>query len=705
MLTYICKYTPLELLLAFRAGYEMPNNDVPDFARTDTVIHSSVCSHAKMLIYALMKDQDEKKDREMVLTNCCDSIRRVYDTVADDHFSFKMMLDLPHRTEGYAVELYTKELMKLARAYEEHCGHPFDRKILIESWQKNAEAWQEMMNTNGKFIAVLGARPSDELFQKIRASLPYPAIDLTCGGLRSLPMPPEELVRAVNRDNPKTGAPSPSNPDCNMSDAQTGDENMPSDEEILRAYAKALLSQIPCMRMEDPSGRSALLCKKELAGIVYHSIRFCDYYSYEYAQLRRESDLPILKIESDYTAQSEGQLSTRLDAFGESLGALEQEVADHGARQKAADASGSSATYTETEADDTSGTSDVGNSVGSAEASRQRQIFQNIQTSKSAGETDKMKKNPIFSLFRNPFRKNASQQPGSTGHSEVSHGSTHSVAAKANGADSSIRAGAPTVADESLNVYIGIDSGSTTTNGAAIDDNGNLLASSIVRTGARAGDAAQRVYDNLKSQLGANASRIQKIIATGYGRDHIDFADAVKTEISCHAKGAHFCNPEARTIIDIGGQDSKVICLDEDGNVMNFVMNDKCAAGTGRFLEMMAHTLEMSLDEMGEKGLTWKKDLTITSTCTVFAESEVVSLVAENSETNDIIHALDKSVAKKTRSMVKRVQGKAPYMMTGGVAKNKGVVKELERNLGAPLAVMEHPDLIGAIGAALFAQD
>lgn len=636
MLTYICKYTPLELLLAFRAGYEMPNNDVPDFARTDTVIHSSVCSHAKMLIYALMKDQDEQKDQEMVLTNCCDSIRRVYDTVGDDHFSFKMMLDLPHRTEGYAVELYTKELLKLARAYEEHCGHPFDKKILIDAWKKNAEAWQEMMNTEGKFIAVLGARPSDELFQKIRASLPYPAIDLTCGGLRSLPMPPEELVQAVNRSTPKAVATPSADPDdfqAGTERIQTDGAGMPDDEEILRAYAKALLSQIPCMRMEDPSGRSALLCKKELAGIVYHSIRFCDYYSYEYAQLRRESDLPMLKIESDYTSQSEGQLSTRLDAFGESLKALQNEsVTSH--------------------------------------------------KSTLPEETHRMSEKKSSGFIKKLFRKN---EPAPQ---------------KSNTKDSTVA----DVADESLNVYIGIDSGSTTTNGAAIDDNGHLLASSIVRTGARAGDAARRVYDNLKEQLGANASRIQKVVATGYGRDHIDFADAVKTEISCHARGAHFTDPSARTIIDIGGQDSKVICLDEDGNVMNFVMNDKCAAGTGRFLEMMAHTLEMSLDEMGEKGLTWKKDLTITSTCTVFAESEVVSLVAENSDTNDIIHALDKSVAKKTRSMVKRVQGKAPYMMTGGVAKNKGVVKELERDLGAPLAVMEHPDLIGAIGAALFAK-
>lgn len=252
-------------------------------------------------------------------------------------------------------------------------------------------------------------------------------------------------------------------------------------------------------------------------------------------------------------------------------------------------------------------------------------------------------------------------------------------------------------------IYIGIDSGSTSTNVAAIDGRGSLAAWSIVRTGARAATAAENALKDVKSQLGPRAALIAKIVGTGYGREFISFADSTKTEISCHAHGAHFADPAARTVIDIGGQDSKIICLDEDGNVMNFVMNDKCAAGTGRFLEMMAHTLEIDMPSMGEEGLHWKKDLTISSTCTVFAESEVVGLIAENTDTGDIIHALNKSVASRTCGMVKRVRGEGPFMMTGGVAKNAGVAKEIERRLGEPLRIMEHPDLIGAIGAALFA--
>ena len=157
--------------------------------------------------------------------------------------------------------------------------------------------------------------------------------------------------------------------------------------------------------------------------------------------------------------------------------------------------------------------------------------------------------------------------------------------------------------------------------------------------------------------------------------------------------------------MDIGGQDSKVICLDGAGNVSNFVMNDKCAAGTGRFLELMARTLELELDEMAELGLSWERELTISSMCTVFAESEVVSLIADNHAAADIVHGLNQSVAAKTAALASRAGAKGPYMMTGGVARNRGVVKALEERLGAPLWTAPDPDLCGALGAALFALD
>lgn len=146
-----------------------------------------------------------------------------------------------------------------------------------------------------------------------------------------------------------------------------------------------------------------------------------------------------------------------------------------------------------------------------------------------------------------------------------------------------------------------------------------------------------------------------------------------------------------------------MICLDGDGGVANFIMNDKCAAGTGRFLEMMARTLELDMEQMSQRGLAWKKDLTISSMCTVFAESEVISLIADNHTDSDIIHGLNKSIAVKTASMVSRAKGVGPYMMTGGVARNRGVVQELEKRLGEKLFIADDPDLCGALGAALYA--
>lgn len=195
--------------------------------------------------------------------------------------------------------------------------------------------------------------------------------------------------------------------------------------------------------------------------------------------------------------------------------------------------------------------------------------------------------------------------------------------------------------------------------------------------------------------------QLTNVVTTGYGRENIDKNTDSVTEITCHAKGAHYLHPETKTIIDIGGQDSKVIRIDEQGNVENFVMNDKCAAGTGRFLDAQARALNMSLEELSKTGLNWKNDITISSMCTVFAESEVISLVADNVAISDIIHGLNKSVASKTASLVHRIKGEPEFIMTGGVAQNAGVVQCLEQALNAKIYVDDSAQLCGAIGAAL----
>ena len=249
---------------------------------------------------------------------------------------------------------------------------------------------------------------------------------------------------------------------------------------------------------------------------------------------------------------------------------------------------------------------------------------------------------------------------------------------------------------------MGIDSGSTSTNAVLLNEKKEILASAVIRTGARSKESAERILEEILKKAQLRQEDLSCIVSTGYGRVGIPFADKNVTEISCHAKGAHFLNPSVRTILDIGGQDSKAIRLDENGDVADFVMNDKCAAGTGRFLEMMARTLEVDLDELGLISLTSKEQVEISSMCSVFAESEVISLIAQNKETADIAHGIHRAIAGRAVSLMKRVEMEPGYMMTGGVAKNPGLVRVLEEMLGAPLYISEEPEIVGALGAALY---
>ena len=253
--------------------------------------------------------------------------------------------------------------------------------------------------------------------------------------------------------------------------------------------------------------------------------------------------------------------------------------------------------------------------------------------------------------------------------------------------------------------FAGIDSGSTSTDVAIIDRDATLVAHVVRSTGARAIDSAEAALSDALSQAGISKDELAYTVSTGYGRTGIGIGDAQVTEITCHARGAHHLDPQARTIIDIGGQDSKAIRMDEEGAVVSFAMNDKCAAGTGRFLEAMARILELSVDELAQMGTDWDEDITLSTMCTVFAESEVVSLIAQNKKTADIVHGLDASVASKTAGLVQRVHGEPEYLMTGGVAQNAGVVAALATKLGSPVRVPPDPQVCGALGAALIARD
>ena len=251
-------------------------------------------------------------------------------------------------------------------------------------------------------------------------------------------------------------------------------------------------------------------------------------------------------------------------------------------------------------------------------------------------------------------------------------------------------------------ISVGIDVGSITTKAAVVED-GKLISDRVMLTGYNAQDAGTKVYHDIIADLGIKASDVDKIIATGYGRKSVAIADKAVTEITCHAVGAHYLNPAVRSIIDIGGQDSKAIVVDENGGVKDFAMNDKCAAGTGRFLEVMARALEVDINDFGEVSLQADTPAKISSLCTVFAESEVISLISKGEKRENIIAGIHESIASRVVAMAGRIGLSAPLMMTGGVAKNKGVVKALESKTGYAIEVSEKTQVTGAIGAALIA--
>jgi len=249
---------------------------------------------------------------------------------------------------------------------------------------------------------------------------------------------------------------------------------------------------------------------------------------------------------------------------------------------------------------------------------------------------------------------------------------------------------------------VGIDIGSITTKAAVIAD-GQIRGTSVIFTGYNAQQAGTKVYEELLQQLGIKKSDVSKVVSTGYGRNSVKFMDKALTEIICHGSGAYYLNPRVRSVIDIGGQDSKAMVLDERGKVKNFTMNDKCAAGTGRFLEVMARALEVDLDGFGPLSLRAGDPSRISSLCTVFAESEVISLISKGEKRENIIAGIHDSIAARIAAMASRLPIAPLVVMTGGVAKNIGVVKALERKLGMAVEVSEYAQVNGAIGAAVLA--
>lgn len=254
-------------------------------------------------------------------------------------------------------------------------------------------------------------------------------------------------------------------------------------------------------------------------------------------------------------------------------------------------------------------------------------------------------------------------------------------------------------------IVAGCDVGSLTGKAVILND-GDILSYSIVPTTPKPERTARNAMDEALQKGNLVLEDIEYIVGTGYGRVRIPFANSEISELSCHGKGAHSLEPSVRTIIDVGGQDCKVIKVDKAGKILDFAMNDKCAAGTGRFLEVMAKTLELKLEELGPISLEAKSQAKITAQCSVFAETEVVSLMADGIEVADIVAGIHDSIASRIMSLVYRVGLEKELTITGGVAKNIGVVAYLEKRLGVTTTKLSvDPQLMGALGAALTAKE
>ena len=552
MLGYICKYAPVEIFESMGVEMKRIEPEVTNFNQADMRMHPNVCSFAKGVLEDVLNQDYEG----VILTTCCDSIRRLYDVLKaqlPDRFIY--MLDTPRITKDAGIRLYEGRIRDMVAAYEEFSGKTFDEGRFLELLkEKKSQSEKAEPETGGLSVGIAGARANQNIKKILEERGVRVAFDLTCTG----------LDRKI----------------------------LVEEDQVMTGYVRGLLNQFPCMRMEAAAGRDQLIQKyaDSADGVIYHTVQFCDNYSYEYAWLKGIIRRPLLLLETDYTKQSYGQILTRIEAFLESLG-----------------------------------------------------------------------QNPKL------------------------------LKKKTEGSDT---------------MYVmGIDSGSTSTNAVIMDRDRNIKAFAVVRTGAKSGQSAQKILEEVLEKAGLKRENISWIVSTGYGRVSIPFADENVTEISCHGRGAHYFNPNVRTILDIGGQDSKAIHLSSTGEVTDFVMNDKCAAGTGRFLEMIARSLEMEIGELGPAALQSTENIEITSMCSVFAESEVISLIAQNKEKADIANGVCHSIANKSYSLMKRVGLDPEFMMTGGVAKNPGVVRAVEEKIGAKLYICPEPEIVGAVGAALYALD
>ena len=251
----------------------------------------------------------------------------------------------------------------------------------------------------------------------------------------------------------------------------------------------------------------------------------------------------------------------------------------------------------------------------------------------------------------------------------------------------------------------GVDVGSTQTKAVIIDEDRKIVSRSLIDTGANVIKAAESSYVTALKEGNIDEEEVEYVVGTGYGRYRVTFGNTQVTEISCHGRGSVHLFPKTRTVVDMGGQDTKAIAVNAQGEITDFCMNDKCAAGTGRLLQAAATALDIPLDDLGPVSLQGTKAIKISTTCTVFAESEVLAWIGKGKKIEDILWGVHKSIASRSVALMRRVGLNDEITFTGGVSRNEGMVKALEERLEKPLNISDDCHYMGALGAALFALD
>jgi predicted CoA-substrate-specific enzyme activase len=555
-----CSLLPAELFLSLGHEVSFITADMLSSARSREYhcsFHENLCSYSKSLYeYFALHHNDFDL---IIIPTSCDAMKKLFNALSSDIPPEKLYsLDVPKNKGDCAADYLATRLEKLIKRIGVN---------LTNVLMGIASSPSSPRNDDKVKIGILGANIPMNVFDLCLNKYGFEAVYLNHCLVKSYP---EKELEEKAAD--------------------------------IKNYSRLFLDKNKCPRTNDNEYKEQLkkrIREEGITGLIINTLKFCDFWPFDYRYFKENLDLPILLIEHEFTASYEGQIMTRLEAFFE------------GIRAK----------------------------------------------------------------FCDPPSPNPTPR---------------------------VRRESEGVTMTRKDYFVGIDSGSHATKLVCINKDRKVVGRYLVPTGTSVRESVQGVL-RLLAEDGISRENIARLVATGYGRNNVDGADEIVTEITCHAAGAYHLLGRGGTIIDIGGQDSKAIKIDETGRVIQFSMNDKCAAGTGRFLEVMADKLRLSLDEFAEMAKGSEEAVPVSSMCSVFAESEVISLIAGGKSKEEIAKGIHRAIAERTASLAKRINGTPPYYMAGGVSKNECLVCELESCLGSKIDVVEEPQFTGALGAALIA--